>query len=63
MKHAMVFSEEQLAEITWIKFVARLHRLYEQKKSSVDCTDILGEHVQKWFRWSKARVKFLEALN
>ena len=43
-----------IAEITWSKFVARLHRLYEQKKASVDCDALLGEYVCRWQRWTRA---------
>ena len=43
-----------IAEITWSKFVARLHRLYEQNKASIDCDAILGEYVRRWQRWTHA---------
>ena len=44
--------------ITWNKFVVRLHRLYEQKKASVDCDVILGEYVRRWQRWTSAGLDF-----
>ena len=43
-----------IANITWNKFAARLHRLYEQKKASTDCDVILGEYVRRWQRWTSA---------
>ena len=33
--------------------MARLHRLYEQKKTSADCDVVLGEYVRRWQRWAK----------
>ena len=43
-----------VADITWAKFVARLHRLYEQKKTEDDCQTFLGEYVRRWQRWTSA---------
>ena len=45
-----------IANITWSKFVARLHRLYEQKKASTDCDVILGDYVRRWIRWTRAGI-------
>ena len=36
--------------------MARLHRLYEQKKTSADCNAVLGEYVRRWFRWTRAGI-------
>ena len=44
----------RIANITWSKFVARLHRLYEQKKASADCDAVLGEYVYRWIQWANA---------
>ena len=44
----------RIANITWSKFVARLHRLYEQKKTDDNVGSVLGEYVQQWQRWVKA---------
>ncbi len=43
-----------MANITWSKFEARLHRLYEQKKTDDNCQTILGEYVRRWQRWTTA---------
>ena len=43
-----------IANITWRKFIARLHRLYEQKKTDDDCQTILGDYVRRWIRWTSA---------
>jgi len=43
-----------IANITWKKFVARLHRLYEQKKAAANCDALLGEYVRRWMRWASA---------
>ena len=48
----------KIANITWKKFVARLHRLYEQKKVSTDCDVILGGYVRRWQRWTSAGLDF-----
>ena len=45
-----------MTDITWSKFVARQHRLYEQKKASADCDDTLGEYVLRWQRWTSAGI-------
>jgi len=45
-----------IANKTWTKFVALLHRLYEQKKTSADCGVVLGEYVRRWQRWTKAGI-------
>ena len=34
--------------------MARLHRLYERKKTDENVSLILGEYVQRWQRWAKA---------
>jgi len=31
--------------------VARLHRLYEQKKTAPDLEAVLGDYVRRWVRW------------
>lgn len=41
-----------VAQVTWTKFVARLHRLYEQKKAVGCCHTLLGEYVRRWKRWT-----------
>ena len=43
-----------IANITWTKFVARLHRLYEQKKTAPEGAAILGHYVTRWVRWTQA---------
>ncbi len=47
----------RIANITWSKFVARLHRLYEQKKTQPNWTALLGDYVKHWWRWVLAGVK------
>ncbi|VAW50966.1 AfaG [hydrothermal vent metagenome] len=49
-----------IAEITWNKFVARLHLLYEQKKVSSDCDVILGEYMR---RWQEGQVQDYNSIN
>ncbi len=53
--------ELSVANITWNKFVARLNRLYEQKKTSADCDVFLGEYVRRWYRWTRAGFKSVDA--
>jgi hypothetical protein len=40
-----------VATMTWKNFIARLCRLYEQKKTSPECDAILGVYVRLWWRW------------
>jgi hypothetical protein len=42
------------ANITWNKFVARWHRLYEQKKHALNRNDLLDDYVRRWQRWTTA---------
>ena len=49
-----------MVDITWRKFVARLHRLYEQKKTSADCDVVLGEYLRRWFIWAEAGLKAIK---
>ena len=37
-----------VANITWNKFVARVHRLYEQKKTQPNWTVLLGDYAIRW---------------
>jgi hypothetical protein len=48
------FNELTVAEVTWKKFLARLYRLYEQKKASPECDVLLGLYVRRWRRWVMA---------
>jgi RNA-directed DNA polymerase len=48
------FQGLSVAVITWTKFMARLHRLYEQKKTGDNCLTILGEYARRWRRWTSA---------
>ena len=43
-----------IANITWTKFVARLHRLYEQEQAGREGPAALGLYVQRWVRWTRA---------
>lgn len=47
------FSPEglRIANITWKNFIARLHRLYEQKKTDDNALVILGDYVRRWRQW------------
>jgi RNA-directed DNA polymerase len=40
-----------VAEKTLQNFVARLRRLYEQKKTAPDVGAALGDYVRRWWRW------------
>ena len=51
-----------MVNISWTKFVAQLHRLYEQKKASLDCDVVLGEYVRMWQRWTKAGLITVECI-
>ncbi len=48
------FSRQGLsvAVVTGKKFVARLYRLYEQKRISPECDEMLGNYVRRWQRWT-----------
>ena len=39
-----------MAEKTGDNFIARLHRLYEHKKTAPDREAVLGDYVQRWLR-------------
>ncbi len=43
-----------LAAKTVRNFIARLHRLYEQKKTAPDMAAVLGDYVRRWTRWAVA---------
>jgi RNA-directed DNA polymerase len=47
-----------VAEITWKKFMARLHRLYEQQKTAPQGAVVPGDavkyYVTRWLRWTQA---------
>jgi len=45
-----------IASITCRKFVARWHRLYEQKKTHPDRDALLGDYVRRWIRWTSAEL-------
>jgi hypothetical protein len=45
-----------VANITWAKFVTRLHRLYEQKKMQPDWAALIGAYVPRWWRWVQAGI-------
>jgi hypothetical protein len=40
-----------VAQKTLEHFAARLHRLYEQRKTHPDRDAIPGDYVQRWVRW------------
>jgi hypothetical protein len=52
----------RIANITWSKFVARLYRLYEQKKASADFDAVLGEYVRRWTQWANAGLDVIEPI-
>lgn len=58
------FSSQSLrvADITWSKFVARLHQLYEQERTSQDIDVLLGVYVRRWQRWASAGLRSIEAV-
>ena len=45
-----------VANITWAKFVSRLHRLYEQKKTQPEWAALIGDYVTRWWRWVQAGI-------
>ena len=51
-----------VADITWDKFVARLCRLYEQKRASPECDELLGIYARRWQRWTTAGLETLNLL-
>jgi len=46
----------KVANITWTKFVTRLYRLYEQKKTQPEWVALLGDYVTRWWRWVQAGI-------
>lgn len=46
-----------VARKTITRFIARLHRLYEQKKAAPDVGAILGDYVRRWLQWVFAGLK------
>ncbi len=51
-----------IANITYNKFVTRLRRLYEQKKSQPNWAEILSNYVTRWWCWAIAGVSFVVTL-
>ena len=43
--------------------MARLHRLYEQEKSSNHIHEILGEYVLRWQLWAKTGLREIKKLH
>ena len=46
----------KVANITGTKFVTRLYRLYEQKKTQPEWVALLGDYVTRWWRWVQAGI-------
>jgi hypothetical protein len=45
-----------VAVVTWEKFAARWHRLYEQERSHPERRGLLGDYVRRWQRWATAGI-------